>query len=84
MVTDQIDKVAFGKNPLVKIFSENGVAFVGTYHPKVRNPGKLIKDLLPFLYRDKDIVEMEVFSTPPIAPYRNDRKIIKDYIVRSK
>ena len=51
MVNDQIDKIAFGKNPPVKKSSENAIRFVATFHPKVNNLGKLIKDLLPFLYR---------------------------------
>ena len=55
MVNAQIDKVVFGKNPLVKKSSENGIPFVATYHPKVKDLGKLIKDLLPFLYSDEEL-----------------------------
>ena len=43
----QIDKVILGKNPPVKKSSEYGIPFVATYHPKVKDLGKLIKDLLP-------------------------------------
>ena len=52
-----------------------------TYHLKVKDLDKLIKDLLTFLHCD-DKVE-KVFLPAPIASYRSARKI-KDYIVRSK
>ena len=81
VVNGQIDKFLFDKNPPLKKFSENGIPFVATYHQKFKDLGKLIKDLLPFFYIDKDVEK--VFSPPPIAPYRSARKI-KDYIVRSK
>ena len=64
IVNDQIDKVVFGKNPPVKKSLENGIPFVATYHPKVKDLGKLIKDLLPFLYSDEEVEK--VFSPPPI------------------
>ena len=79
VVNNQIDKIVFNENLPVKKFSENGIPFVSTYHPKVKDLGKLIKDLLPFRYRDK---EVQVFSPTPIA-YKSARKI-KDNNVRSK
>ena len=54
---------------------------MATYHPKVKDLDKLIKDLLPFLYSDEEVEK--VLSPPPIASYRSARKI-RDYIVRSK
>ena len=54
---------------------------MATYHPKVKDLGKLIKDLLPFLYSDEEVEK--VLLPLPIASYRSARKI-KDYIVRSK
>ena len=81
VVNDQIGKVVFGKNPPVKKSSINGIIFVATNYPKVKDLGKLIKDLLPFLYSDNEVEK--AFSSPPIASYRNARKT-KDYIVRSK
>ena len=80
-VNEQITKVVFGKNQPSKKNSENGVHFVVTYDPKVKKLEKLIKDLLPFLYRDEEV--QKVFSPPPMVSYRSARKI-KDYIVRSK
>ena len=53
MVNEQINKVVLGKNQPSRKNSENGVPFVVTYHPKVKKLGKLIKDLLPFLYSDE-------------------------------
>ena len=54
---------------------------MATYHPKVKDRGKLIKDLLPFLYSDEEVEK--VFSPPPIASYTSAGEI-KDYIVRFK
>ena len=54
---------------------------MATYHSKVKDLGKLIKDLLPFLSSDEEVEK--VFSPPPIASYRSARKI-KDYIFRYK
>ena len=54
---------------------------MATYHQKVKDLGKLIKDLFPFLYSDEEV--QKVFLRPPNASYRSARKI-KDYIVRSK
>ena len=81
VVNEQINKAVFGKNQPSRKNSENGVPFVLTYHPKVKKLGKLIKDLLPFLYSDEEV--QKVFSPPPMVSYRSARKI-KDYIVRSK
>ena len=58
-----------------------GISFVTTYHLKVKELEKLIRDLLPFLYSDGDV--QKFFSLPPIVSYRSARKI-KDYIMRSK
>ena len=49
VVNDQINKVVFSKNPPVKKSSENGIPFVAISHTKVKDLGKLVKDLLPFL-----------------------------------
>ena len=82
VVNEQTNKVAFGKSQPSKKTSENGVPFVVTYHPKVKKLGKLLKDLLPFLYSDEEVEK--AFSPPTMVSYRSARKIIKDYIVRSK
>ena len=68
MVNDNIDKVVFGKNPPVKKSSENAILFVATYHPKVKNLGKLIKDLFPnsFIVTKKFRRSFYVFLMPHI------------------
>ena len=81
VVNDQKDKFVFCKNPPVNKFWENGIPFMATYHSKVKDLGKLVKDLLPFLSSDEEVEK--VFSPPPIASYRSARKI-KDYIFRYK
>ena len=45
----QIDKVVLGRDQSVKKNLESGIPFVTTLHPNVKELGKLIRDLLPFL-----------------------------------
>ena len=70
VVNNQIDKVHFGRYQSVKKNLESGI-FVTTYHPKVKELGKLIRDLLPFLYSDGEV--QKIFSAP-IVSYRSARK----------
>ena len=72
VVNIQIDKVVFGRDQSVKKNLESGILFVTTYHPKVKKLGKMIRDLLPFLYRDGEV--QMVFSPPPIVSYRKIEK----------
>ena len=72
VVNNQIDKVVFGRDQSVKKKLEIGIRFVTTYHPKVNQLGKLIRDLLPFLCSDG--VVQKVFLPPPIVSYRSAKK----------
>ena len=81
VVNNQRDKVIFGKDWSVKKTSENGIPFVTTYHPKVKELAKLIRDLCPSLNSDEEV--QIVFSPSLIVSYRSPRKIM-DYIVRSR
>ena len=81
VVNNQIDKIVFGRDQSVIKNLTSGIPFVTTYHPKVKDLGRLIRDLLPFLYSDGEV--QKVFSPPSIVSYRIARKI-KNYIVRSK
>ena len=81
VVNNEVDKVVFGRDQSVKKNLESGISFITTYLPKVKELGKLIRDLLPFLYSDGKV--QKVFSPPPIGSYRSARKI-KDCRVRSK
>ena len=53
--------------------------FVVTYHPKLKDLRKLIKDLKLFLYSDSEV--RRVFSPAPKVSYRSGRKV-NDYIVK--
>ena len=55
-------KVVFGRHQSVKKNLESGIPFVTTYHPKVKELGKMIRGLLPFLYSDGEV--QKVFSPP--------------------
>ena len=81
VVNNQIDKVVFGRDQPLKKNLESGISFVTTYHPEVKELGKMIRDLLPFLYSDGEA--QKFFSPPPIVSYRSARKI-KYFTVRSK
>ena len=66
VVSEQINKVVFGKHLTRKYTSEQGVPFIATY-PKLKDLGKLIKNLQLFLYSDSEV--QRVFSTAPIVSY---------------
>ena len=72
VVNNQIDKVVFGRDQSVKKNLESGIPFVTTYHPKVKELGKMIWNLLPFLYSDGEV--QKVFSPSPIVTYRSAKK----------
>ena len=54
VVNNQINKV-FGRDQCVKKNLESDIPFVTTYHPKGKELGKMIRDLLPFLYSDGEV-----------------------------
>ena len=76
-VNNQIDKFVFGRHQSVKKNLQSGIPFVTTYPPKVEELGKMIRDLLPFLYNYGEVLT----SSDCIL---QKCKKIKDYIVRSK
>ena len=51
VVHNQVDKVVFGRDQSFKKNLESGIPFIFTYHPKVKQLGKLIRDLLPLIWR---------------------------------
>ena len=81
VVSEQIGKVVFGKQPTRKDTSEQSVPFVATYHPKLKDLDKLIKNLQLLSESDREV--KRVSSPPPIVSYRSAKKI-KGYIIRSK
>ena len=42
VVSEQVNKVVFGKQPTRKDTFEQGVPFVATYHPQLKDLGKLL------------------------------------------
>ena len=67
IVCKQIDKAVFCKQPSRKDTSEQGVPFVATYHPKLKDLGKFIKNLQLFLYSDSDVRKGS--SPAPVIPF---------------
>ena len=81
VLKNQIDQVVFGRDESVKKTLESGIPFFTTCrHPKVKELGKLTRDLLPFLYSNEEV--QKVFSTPSMVSYRSARNM-KDYTRRS-
>ena len=72
-VNNQINKVVLGSEQSFKKILGRSRRFVTNYDPKVKELGKLIRDLLPFLYSDGEV--QKFFSPPPIVSYRSGRKI---------
>ena len=81
VIKEQVNKVGLDKIQSSRKNSENGIPFLVSYYPKVKKLGKLIKDLLPFLYSDEEV--QKVYLLPPMASHKSARKI-KDLIFRSK
>ena len=81
VVNNQTDNVVFPRAQSFQKALGSGIFFVTTSHRKVKELGKLIRDLIPFLHSDEEA--RKVFSPPPMVSYRSARKI-KYYIVRSK
>ena len=69
VVNNQIDKVVFGRDQSVKKNLESGIPFLTIYHPKVKELGNIIRDLL---YSDGEV--QKIFSPPPIVSYEK-RKV---------
>ena len=72
VVNNQIDEAVFGRKQSVKKNLKSGIPIVTTYHPKVKELGRMIRDLLLFLYSDGEI--QKAFSPPPIVSYRSAKK----------
>ena len=72
VVNEQINKIVFDKSQPKMKNSENDIPFVVSYHPKLKKLGKLIKDLLPFLYSNEEV--QKFFSPPPVVTYRSANK----------
>ena len=53
VVNIDISKVLFGKDQSVKKTLEKDIPFVTIYNPHVRELGKLMRKLLPFLHSDE-------------------------------
>ena len=81
MVNDHIEKVLFSKTSCIEKRYEKGISFKVIYRSKIKGLTKLIKDLLPFVYSNKEVGR--IISPPSIVSYTSARKT-KNYIVRSK
>ena len=60
---------------------KKGVPFVITYHPSLKNIGRIINQNLYILYVNEDV--KSVFTQAPIIYFRSARKL-SSYFVRAK
>ena len=78
----EMEKVNFRENKNKSgINKKKGVRFVITYHPKLKNLSKIIKDTLYLLYMNDEV--KKTFTLSPMISFRSSRKI-SSYIVRTK
>ena len=80
VVINQIDKVVSGRDQSVNKNLASDFPFATTYQRNVKELRELIRDVLRFLYSDREV--QKFFSPPSIVSYRIARKI--KYIVRFK
>ena len=77
-----MEKVNFRENKKKSgINKRKGVPFVVTYHPKLKNLSKIIKDNLYLLYVNDEV--KKTFTPSPMISFRCSRKI-SSYIVRAE
>ena len=77
-----MEKVNFRENKKKSgINKRKRVPFAVTYHPKLKNLSKIIKDNLYLLYMNDEV--KKTFTPSPMIPFRSSGKI-SSYIVRAK
>ena len=70
----EMEKVNFCKSKKKSgIKKKKGVPFVVTYHPKLKNLSKIIKDNLYLLYMNDEV--KKTFTPSPMISFRSSRKI---------
>ena len=78
----EIEKVNFHENKKKSgINKRKGVHFVVTYHPKLKNPNKIIKGNPYLLYKNDEV--KKTLTPSPMISFRSSSKI-SSYIVRAK
>ena len=60
---------------------KKGIPLVVTYHPSLKNIGRIINQNLYILYMNKDV--KNVFTPAPMISFRSARKL-SSYLVRAK
>ena len=60
---------------------KKGVPFVITYHPSLKNIGRIINQNLSILYMNEEV--KSVFTPAPMISFRSARKV-NSYLVRAK
>ena len=74
-------KVKFCKEKIEKAKGVKGTPFVVTYHPQLKNLGKIINQNIYLLNMNEET--KKVFSPRPMVSFRSPRKI-SSYLVRAK
>ena len=81
LIENEMRKVKFGKEGIKKAKGVKGIPFVVTYHPQLKNLGRIINQNIYLLNMNEET--KKVFSPRPMVSFRSPRKI-SSYLVRAK
>ena len=81
LIENEMRKVKFGKEGIKKAKGVKGIPFVVTYHPQLKNLGRIINQNIYLLNMNEET--KKVFSPRPMVSFRSPRKT-SSYLVRAK
>ena len=81
LTENEMRKVKFCKEEIKKAKVVKGIPFVVTYHPQLKNLGRIINKNIYLLNMNEET--KKVFSPRPMVSFRSPRKI-SSYLVRAK
>ena len=81
LVEKEMGKVKFSGYTKRNKREKKGVPFVTTYHPSLKNIGRIINQNLYILYTNEDV--KSVFTPAPVISFRSARKL-SSYLGRAK
>ena len=80
-ILQYLRKVKLGKGGIKKAKGVKGISFVVTYHPQLKNLGRIINQNIYLLNMNEET--NKVFSPRPTVSFRSPRKTSR-YLVRAK
>ena len=80
-IANEMGKVKFCKEEIENAKGVKGITFVVTYHPQLKNLGRIINQNIYLLNMIEETTK--VFSPQPMVSFRSPRKI-SSYLLRTK